>query len=107
LQRSCYDCHSNETRWPWYSAVAPVSWWIHYEVAEGRRRLNFSSWTDYASDPGTEDQKLDEIAHLIASDSMPPWYYRMMHTGARLTPEDRVAISRWITDEKDSLPISQ
>ncbi|HEV2169974.1 MAG TPA: heme-binding domain-containing protein [Candidatus Binatus sp.] len=107
LQSSCYDCHSNETRWPWYSAVAPVSWWIHYEVGEGRRRLNFSSWTDYASDPGTEDQKLDEIAHLIASDSMPPWYYRLMHPGARLTPEDRGAITRWIAEERAALHVSR
>ena len=102
LQRSCYDCHSNQTRWPWYSAVTPFSWWIHHEVAEGRRRMNFSSWTDYTSDPGTEDQKLDEIARLIASDAMPPWYYRAMHPGARLTYGERDAITRWIAGEKSS-----
>jgi len=102
IERSCYDCHSNQTRWPWYSAVAPFSWWIHYEVGEGRRRLNFSSWTDYTSDPGTEDQKLDEVARLIASDGMPPWYYRAMHPGARLTQVERAAITRWIVDEKSS-----
>jgi Haem-binding domain len=106
LQRSCYDCHSNQTRWPWYSAAAPLSWWIHYEVDEGRRRLNFSSWTDYVSDPGTEDQKLNEIAHLIANDAMPPWYYRAMHPDARLTPPERAAITRWIVDEKSSHALS-
>jgi uncharacterized membrane protein len=102
IQRSCYDCHSNQTRWPWYTAVAPCSWWIHHEVAEGRRRMNFSSWTDYTADPGTEDQKLDEIARLIASDAMPPWYYRAMHPGARLTSGERDAITRWIAGEKSS-----
>jgi hypothetical protein len=102
LERSCYDCHSNQTRWPWYSAVAPFSCWIHGEVAEGRRRLNFSSWTDYTSDPGTEDQKLDEIARLIATDAMPPWFYRAMHPQARLTSAERIAITRWILDEKSS-----
>jgi Haem-binding domain len=102
LQRSCYDCHSNQTRWPWYSAVAPVSWWVHYEVDEGRRRLNFSAWADYTSDPGTEDQKLDEVARLTANDAMPPWYYRAMHPGARLTTVDRDAITRWIAKEKSS-----
>jgi len=102
VERSCYDCHSNQTRWPWYSAAAPFSWWIHHEVDEGRRRLNFSSWMDYASDPGTEDRKLDEIARLIASGAMPPWYYRAMHPGARLTPGERTAITRWIADEKSS-----
>jgi len=65
-------------------------------------RLNFSSWTDYTSDPGTEDQKLDEAARLIASGAMPPWYYRAMHPGARLTPVDRAAIARWIADAQSS-----
>jgi hypothetical protein len=106
FQRSCYDCHSNQTRWPWYSAVAPPSWWIHYEVDEGRKRLNFSSWTDYVSDPGTEDQKLSEIARLIASDAMPPWYYRAMHPDARLTQPERAAIARWIVDERSSRALS-
>jgi hypothetical protein len=100
IERACYDCHSNQTRWPWYSAVAPFSWWIHHEVEAGRMRLNFSSWTDYASDPGTEDQKLDEAARLIASGAMPPWYYRAMHRQARLTLAERVAITRWIVNEK-------
>ena len=102
LGRSCYDCHSNQTRWPWYSAVAPFSWWIHYEVEEGRRRLNFSSWSDYASDPGTEDQKLDEIARLLGGDAMPPWCYRAMHPRARLTAAERAAIARWIATAKSS-----
>jgi hypothetical protein len=102
IERACYDCHSNQTRWPWYSAVAPFSWWIHHEVREGRLRLNFSSWTDYTSDPGSEDQKLDEVARLIASGAMPPWYYRAMHRGARLTPAELAAITRWIASEKSS-----
>jgi len=102
LERACYDCHSNQTRWPWYSSVAPFSWWINREVDEGRRRLNFSSWTDYTSDPGTEDQKLDEVARLIASRAMPPRYYLAMHPGARLTLGERVAITRWIAGEKSS-----
>ena len=102
LERSCYDCHSNQTRWPWYSAVAPLSWWIHHDIGEGRRRLNFSSWTDYTSDPGTEDQKLDEVARLIESRAMPPWYYLAIHPRARLTSGERVAITRWIADEKSS-----
>ncbi len=102
LQRACYDCHSNQTRWPWYSAVAPISWWIHYEVDEGRRRLNFSSWTDYTSDPGTEDQKLDEVMRLIGNHAMPPWYYLAMHPRAQLTSVERDAITRWIADTKSS-----
>ncbi len=64
--------------------------------------MNFSSWTDYTSDPGTEDQKLDEVARLIANGAMPPWYYLAMHPGARLTPGERIAITRWIAGEKSS-----
>jgi len=102
LTRACYDCHSNQTQWPWYSAVAPFSWWIHYEVDEGRRRLNFSAWTDYTSDPGTEDQKLDEVMRLIANHAMPPWYYLAMHPRVQLTSVERDAITRWIADEKSA-----
>jgi hypothetical protein len=95
LRGACYDCHSNQTRWPWYSAVAPASWWAAYEVNEGRRRLNFSFWGDYASDPGTESHKLNEIADFVASGAMAPWYYRALHQGARLSKAQRNLIVGW------------
>ena len=95
LRGACYDCHSNQTRWPWYSAVAPVSWWAAHEVNEGRRRLNFSAWSDYASDPGTESQKLDEIADFVASGAMAPWYYRALHQEARLPKQQRAQVVNW------------
>jgi len=104
LRRACYDCHSNETEWPWYSGVAPASWWIYHHVSEGRRRLNFSEWNDYASDPGTKAQKLDEIAKLVRSRTMPPWYYRLSHPRARLSGQDRDAIVRWVADENSATP---
>src|SRR5690348_6573673 len=62
LRRACFDCHSNETAWPWYTAVAPISWVLHRDVLEGRRRLNFSEWGEYASDPETLSRKLEQIA---------------------------------------------
>jgi hypothetical protein len=99
LRRACYGCHSNETRWPWYSAIAPASWLAHYDVTEARRRLNFSEWADYEYDPGTRAQKLDEMAKLISSGEMPPWYYRVMHREARLDQPRRDAILRWIARE--------
>jgi hypothetical protein len=95
LRGACYDCHSNRTRWPWYSAVAPASWWAAHEVNEGRRRLNFSAWSDYASDPGTESQKLDEIADFVASGAMAPWYYRALHQEARLPKQQRAQVVNW------------
>jgi heme-binding protein len=100
LRRACYDCHSNETRWPWFSHIAPASWLAHRHVMQARARLNFSDWADYAYDPGTESHKLGEIAKLVKSGAMPPWYYRLMHPRARLTEADRVALLSWIQREQ-------
>ena len=99
LRGACYDCHSDETAWPWYTAVAPASWIIHHDVEEGRRRLNFSSWGDYADDPGTLSQKLDEIAKAVAAGDMAPWYYRMLHPAARLSEPQRDTLLRWVKQE--------
>ena len=104
LRRACYACHSNETRWPWYSAIAPASWLTHYDVTEARRRLNFSEWADYEYDSGTRAQKLNEMAKLIASREMPPWYYRVMHHGAHLDRAERNSILRWIASENRTGP---
>jgi len=99
LRRACYDCHSNETQWPWYSAVAPLSWLLHHDVIEGRRRLNFSDWADYASDLGTAAQKLSQISRSIATDTMAPWYYLVLHPSARLTAAERDRIAQWTEQE--------
>jgi hypothetical protein len=106
LHHACYDCHSNETAWPWYTAIAPASWIIHHDVEEGRRRLNLSSWADYAEDPGTRAQKLDEISKAVASTDMPPWYYRMLHPDAALSGDQRELVTRWVTQEIGSEPAS-
>lgn len=99
LRGACYDCHSNETRWPWYGAIAPLSWLIHHDVTEGRRRLNFSQWADYASDPDTASQKLAKISQFVARGDMAPWYYRMLHPDARLAPPQRAALISWVEQE--------
>src|SRR5437867_3252872 len=99
LREACYDCHSNQTRWPWYSALAPSSWLIQHDVIAGRRRLNFSDWTDYASDPETAAQKLREVAKSVADGNMAPRYYQMLHPRGRLTDEERGLIARWAADE--------
>jgi hypothetical protein len=99
LRRACYDCHSNETEWPWYSAIAPASWMFHHEVNVGRQRLNLSDWTEYESDPETAAQKLGEIATLVASGDMAPWYYRLLHAGARLSSSQRDLVIGWAKEE--------
>ncbi len=99
LRDACYDCHSNQTRWPWYSALAPFSWLIEHDVTAGRRRLNFSEWTDYASDPETAAQKLREVEKSVTDGDMAPRYYQMLHPRGRLTNEERGLIARWAADE--------
>jgi hypothetical protein len=93
LRKACYDCHSNETVWPWYSRVAPVSWLVGSDVQEGRRELNFSEWGAYAGD--FQERKLKSIAEEVQDGGMPPWYYSIMHHKSKLTPEERALISNW------------
>jgi hypothetical protein len=99
LRHACYDCHSNETKWPWYSAVAPASWLLRRDVNEGRRRLNFSDWAAYESDPETAAQKLRQIARAVESGDMSPRYYRLLHADAQLTAAQRETLIRWAEQE--------
>ena len=107
LKHACYDCHSNETRWPWYSFVAPASWLVSRHVAEARRHLNFSEWEAYASDPDTAAYKLDEIAEQVTDRKMAPWYYRAMHSAARLNPTERQALIHWARSSSAKMRASQ
>jgi len=99
LHRACYDCHSNQTNWPWYSAIAPVSWVVSAHVHEARKKLNFSEWDDYTSDPGTLAQKLKAVANLVENQKMPPWYYQLTHPESRLGDTQREELIRWARRE--------
>jgi hypothetical protein len=99
LRRACFDCHSNETTWRWYSTVAPFSWVVVRDVTRGRQRLNFSEWTDYASDPETRTHKLDQIAASVTRGDMAPWYYGVLHPESRLDLHQRELIIRWANQE--------
>ena len=93
LRRACYDCHSNETTWPWYSRVAPVSWLVHRDVVEGRRHLNFSEWNSLPADKQAKRKKAS--AREVNSGDMPPWFYLPMHKNARLSDGDKALLQRW------------
>ena len=93
LRRACYDCHSNETEWPWYGRIAPVSWLIARDVRKGRAELNFSTWNQYSTQQRVK--KLRESWEEIAEGEMPPWFYRPVHRDARLTAEDRTLLRQW------------
>ncbi len=93
LRRACYDCHSNETVWPWYSAVAPVSWLLHYDVTAGRSAVNFSDWGMLA--PEEQRKKMHESGESVAEGEMPPWYYLPMHPEGRLSDVDKGIVEAW------------
>ncbi len=80
--RACFDCHSNETVWRWYSNIAPASWLIQRDVDEGRRRLNFSDW-------GAQRRERRELGESVLEGSMPPWYYLPIHPEAILTAQEK------------------
>ena len=85
--RACFNCHSNETEWPWYSNVAPVSWVVQSHVEEGRRKMNFSEWEQSQED-------IEEITEVITNGEMPPWDYLVIHPEARLSASERDALLR-------------
>jgi len=84
--RACFDCHSNETVWPWYSNVAPMSWLVQRDVDEGREHLNYSEWN--------RPQEGDESAETVREGSMPPNYYTWTHSEARLTAAELSALEQ-------------
>jgi hypothetical protein len=95
LRKACYDCHSNETDWPWYSAIAPMSWLLHYDVTAGREALNFSKWGALPAEEQAKQRK--EIAESVTEGEMPPWYYVPMHPSARLTRAEIGLLATWAT----------
>ena len=84
-KRACYDCHSNETVWPWYSNIAPVSWLNQRDVNEGREHLNFSEWNKPQKHAG-------HAAEEIQKGDMPLWFYLPMHPAARLSDSEKAAL---------------
>lgn len=101
LRNACYDCHSHEARWPWYSHVAPVSWLVVGDVNKARRRLNFSEWPH--DDPRRAARKLRGIAEAISSGEMPLPSYISMHEAARLSAGERDRVAKWAVEEADRL----
>ena len=102
LRSSCYDCHSNETRWPWYSKVAPVSWRIAQHVRMGRERLNFSQWQSLLAED--QEEAREEIWEAVEKGAMPLSDYLRMHPQAVLTDPQREALRRWTQGQAPQFP---
>ena len=80
-KRACFDCHSNESTWPWYSNIAPVSWLVQHDVEEGRSALNFSDWR--------VSRRTEELAEIVLEGEMPPATYLIMHPQAKLSNSEK------------------
>ena len=90
---SCYDCHSNQTKWPFYSYVAPVSWLVAHDVEEGRDELNFSEWQTLSEK--RKQKKIEEIFEETSEDEMPLPIYLFMHSDAKLSDRQKEIIKKW------------
>lgn len=101
LEKSCFDCHSYRTKWPWYSKISPVVYLINSDVEEGREHLNFSEWGDYSISVMME--MLEDIEKEVMDDEMPLWIYLPMHPEAKLSGEDKEMFAGWIKKSKEQL----
>ena len=93
LKSSCFDCHSNQTRYPWYNNVAPVSWWLDGHIEEGKEHFNASAWSDY--NDKKKDHKLEELIEEVEEGEMPLNSYTWTHADARLTEAQMEAVIAW------------
>ncbi len=102
LKRSCYDCHSNETHWPWYADVAPMKWVVRRDVVQGRKALNFSIWQDYDEE---KREKLKKSIYRSVNLAMPLPQYLWLNPEAKLSEEDKKTIKNWASDGKGYIKI--
>ena len=98
LERSCNDCHSNKTVWPWYSAIAPFSWYLVHDVNEGRAELSFSNWGRYPAKRTV--RKLQEICEQIGNNAMPLKAYVLLHPDAKLSDAEKKLLCAWTNQER-------
>ena len=101
LRHGCYDCHSNDTRYPWYSRVQPVAWWLASHINDGKRRLNFSVFGSY--DRKRQAKKLDQIADQVSNREMPLGSYTWIHRDAHFTDAQIRALTDWIDAQTDKV----
>ena len=98
LQRSCNDCHTNQTNYPWYANITPVNWLLAGHIEEGRQKLNFSVWNTY--DAKKKARKFDQICDQVIGGEMPHFQYLWMHRDAKLSDDDKKLLCSWSEAEK-------
>jgi hypothetical protein len=101
LQASCYDCHSNNTDYPWYSKIQPVAWWLNDHIVEGKKEINFSEFATYRI--GRQYRKMEEIIKQVKEDEMPLSSYTLIHRDAILTSDQKVILTNWANAIRNSI----
>ena len=101
LKKSCYDCHSNNTVYPWYANVQPVAWWLHNHVEEGKEEINFDEFATYR--PSRQYRKLKEIHDEIEEGEMPLYSYTLINTNVKLSVNDKKTILDWLATVKTTM----
>jgi hypothetical protein len=101
LKTSCNDCHSNNTRYPWYAKVQPFAWWLDNHIQEGKRELNFSEFADYA--PRRKYKKMEEVIDEVKEEAMPLASYTLLHRDARLNKEQKDMLINWANSVREIL----
>ncbi|GAB3921369.1 heme-binding domain-containing protein [Mucilaginibacter myungsuensis] len=101
LKRSCYDCHSNSTRYPWYAKVQPIRWWLDGHIRDGKKELNFDEFGNYSR--RRRQSKLGAVANSVEDGTMPLSTYTLIHQSAKLSDTEKQLIISWMRNNKDSL----
>jgi len=101
LKTSCYDCHSNNTVYPWYAEVQPVTWWLDDHIKDGKKDLNFNDFASYSI--RRQYKKLEEINELVKEDEMPLDSYLWIHKDAKLNEQQKLTLANWVTAVRDTM----
>lgn len=104
IKNSCYDCHSNNTRYPWYSYIQPGGWWMASHIKDAKADLNFSDFGSYSN--RKQQNKLKSIAKSIQDETMPIKPYLIIHTDAKLAKDQKILVLDWINKTRDSLSLN-
>ncbi len=101
FKTSCYDCHSNNTVYPWYANIQPVAWWLNDHVQDGKKDLNFSEFAGYRI--RRQYKKLEEINELVKKEEMPLDSYLWLHKNAKLDDQQKLTLANWVTALRDTI----
>ncbi len=101
LQKSCYDCHSNNTDYPWYAEIQPIAWWLNNHITEGKNEVNFNEFSTYSL--RRQYKKLEEIIEQVKEGEMPLSSYTLIHRDAMLSKDQKLALSSWANAAMESM----